>query len=118
MVEGPVDPRGARGVVHDEQHAIEGEAVDDGVQVALLVGEGVVVRRWLVRLAPTEEIEGHDVASLQVWNETVVEVVVVGEAVHQHDRRAIAGLLTNVDAVRASSDEAIAKSTPPGRRPR
>jgi hypothetical protein len=39
------------------------------------------------------------VASSQVGNEPVVEVVVVWKAVHQHDRRAVARLLPNVDAV-------------------
>jgi hypothetical protein len=48
MVERPVDPCGSRGVVHDKEHAIKAEIVDDGLEIALLVGEGVVVLGWLV----------------------------------------------------------------------
>lgn len=107
MVQGPVDPGRPRGVVHDEHHAIKPEAVDDRVQIALLVGEGVVVVRRLVRFSPAEKIERHDMTSSQVGDKPVVQMVVVRESVHQHDRWSVARLLPQMDAVTVSTDEPI-----------
>ena len=66
----------------------------DGVEIVLLVGERVLVVARLVGLTPAEEVEHDDVAVAQVRDEPVVQVVVVGEAVHEHDGRARAALLS------------------------
>ena len=50
-----------------------------------------VVGRF-VRVAPSEEVEEHHWAvACQVWEQLVVEVGVVGEAVQQHDRHSGTG---------------------------
>ena len=51
-----------------------------------------------------EEVEHDDVAAGQEGDEPVVEVMVVGIAVHQHDRGLGSWLLTGVDPVRAAFD--------------
>jgi hypothetical protein len=111
VVEGPVDRGGAGGVVRHEHHPFQAEAGHDSVEVARLVGEGVVVISGLVRLAPTEEVEGHDVSFGQMRDQSVVEVVVVGEAVHQHDGGSLAGLFSCVQAVLAPFDPAVLEAS-------
>jgi hypothetical protein len=82
--------------VRDQHHALQPETGDDRVEVDDLVGEGVVVVGRLVRLALSEEVEHHDVPPGEMGNQAIVEVVVVGEAVHQHDGGSLAALLPHV----------------------
>src|SRR5438034_2911491 len=65
MLNRPVDPGRAGGVVHDEEDPIESETGDHGIEIALLVLERVVVPLRLVRVSPTEEVEHDDVAAAQ-----------------------------------------------------
>src|SRR5215471_13327108 len=51
----------------------------------------------LVRCSPTEEVEGDDLATMQGWNEAIVDVHIVGKAVHQDECRARSCVMANVD---------------------
>ena len=80
MVEGPVERGGPRRVMRHEDDPIEVEGSDDGLEILPLLGERVAVLLGLVRLARAKEVERHHVASLEVRDEEVVEVVVVGDS--------------------------------------
>jgi hypothetical protein len=84
---------------------------DDGVEVVGLVGEGVGVIGRFVGFAPTEEVEHDNVTALQMRDQPVVQVVVIGKAVEQHDGRSSSGLLAGMDPMRTSFD-----ADGPGRR--
>jgi hypothetical protein len=87
------------------QHQLTGAEVlvhraRDGRQVACLVSGGIWVAGRFVRVAPAEEVEEHHWAvASQVWEQPVVEVGVVGEAVHQHDRHSRTGYHLGIQLV-------------------
>lgn len=117
MIQRPVDGGGAGRVVGHEQHASQPQTGHDRVEVAELVGERVIVVAGLVRLAPAQEVEHHQVPPAQVRDQPVVEMVVIGEAVHQHDGWLLTGLLPDVEAVATTLDPALLESVGPlGRR--
>jgi hypothetical protein len=93
-----------------EDDPVEVEAGDDGVEVLPLVGERVIVVPGLVRFAPAEEIERHDGASLDVRHQAVIEVVVVGKAVHQDDRGSGAVLFSDEDAMLGAPNPEVCES--------
>src|SRR5262249_25653092 len=71
----------------------------DRVQVAGLT-RCVRVAGRLVGLASPQEIErDHPSQRAQPWNESIVQLEVVGDAVHQHDRGLLAPVIPNVQAV-------------------
>src|SRR6516225_7836146 len=98
----PVPSRwpGARGVVRDEDDLPEPQLGDDGVEVTDLIVGGVRVAGRLIRPAPPEKIKQHDAARRrQVRRQTVVEVYVVREPVHENDRRFRSRVVSDVDPV-------------------
>jgi hypothetical protein len=98
---------GAGGVVSDQHHRAESEVLDDGVEVAGLVGGGVGVAAWLVRGAPAEEVEAHHPAPGELGDQPVVQVQVVGEPVQQHDCRLLARIVAGVQPVEAARDAVL-----------
>jgi hypothetical protein len=115
MLEGPVDRRWAGGVVGDQHHRTELQVLDDGVEVAGLVGGGVGVAGGLVGGSPAEEVEDHQPAAGEPGQQPVVEVQVVGEPVQQDDRRFLARILAGVDVVPAARDVVLPVGGPAGR---
>src|SRR5829696_6037393 len=101
MPQSPVDRWRPRGIVGDQYHALEAEVPYYRVEVPGLVVGGVGVALWLVRASPTEEVENHNPPPRQVWHQPVVEVQIVWEAVHQHDRGFLPRELPRVYAVLA-----------------
>ena len=99
--ERPVDRRRSGGVVGDQDDLVEPEPGDHGVEVAGLVVRGVRVAGRLVRFPPAEEVEGDHPVAGEEGQCPVVEVLVVGEAVHQHDRRRLARIVPDPDPVSA-----------------
>src|SRR5215475_12957487 len=72
----------------------------DGVEVTDLIVGGVWVAGRLIRTAPPEEIKQHDPARRrEVRRQTVVQVYVVREPMHENDRRFRAGVVSDVDPV-------------------
>jgi hypothetical protein len=103
VVEGPVDRRRTGRIVGDERDLIEPQMRDDGVQVAGLVRGGIRIARRLVGATPAEEIEGDDPArGVQPRHQPVVEVEVVGEAVHQDDGGFLARVVADIDPMLAA----------------
>src|SRR5262249_18364897 len=73
---------------------------DDGIQVTDLIVGGIRVASRLIRTAPPEKIKGDDSARRrEVRSQTVVEVQVVRESVHQNDRWFRPRLVPDVDPV-------------------
>src|SRR5215211_4873615 len=72
---------------------------DHGVEVPGLVVGGVWITLGLVRTSPAEEVEDDDPAARKVGNQPVVQVQIVREAVHQHERRFLTFVLPRVDEV-------------------
>src|SRR5262249_4245638 len=92
----------------DERDWPEPQLSDDGVPVTDLVGGGIRIAGRLIRTAPPEKVEGNDPARRrEVRNQAVVEVQVVGEPVHQHDRRFLARVVADVDAVSVPLHESL-----------
>ena len=81
--------------------------LEDRVEVAGLVAGGVGVAGGLVRGAPAQEVEGHQPASDELGHEPVVEVQVVGEAVHEHDRGLLTRILAGVQLVATARDPVL-----------
>ena len=79
-----------------QHHRGELQVRDDGVEVAGLVAGGVRVAGGLVGSSPAEEVERHHSSSDKLGHEPVVQVLVVREAVQQHDRRFLAGVVACV----------------------
>ena len=98
----------------DQHRRVELQVLDDGIQVAGLVGGGVGVASWLVGGAPAEEVEAHHPASGEFGHEPVVEVQVVGEPVHEHDRWFGARVVAGVQPVRAAGDMMLLVAGPAG----
>jgi hypothetical protein len=99
-----VDRGGAGRVVRDRDDGLQAERVDDGAEVAELLREIVDGAGGLVRLAEAEEVEADDAPARarEVGHELVVNVQVVGEAVHQHEGGTGARVVAHVQlAVRA-----------------
>jgi len=86
--------------------------IDDGVDVTYLVGGCIGVFRWLVGVAPAEEVERDDPARGKLGNEAIIEVQIVREAVQQHDRRLIARMVACAEMVLAERHTMLPVATP------
>src|SRR5262245_28232992 len=96
----PVNGWWTRGIVRDEEDLLEPQLGDDRIQVTDLIVGGVRIAGWLVRTAPPEKIEENDSAwRREVRYQTVVEVQVVREPVHEKDRRSRPRVVPDVDPV-------------------
>src|SRR5215475_11194907 len=72
----------------------------DGVEVTDLIVGGVWVAGRLIRTAPPEKIKSHDPARRrEVRRQTVVQMYVVRESVHENDRRFRPRVISDVDPV-------------------
>src|SRR5215217_6125596 len=87
---------------------IEPQLRDHGAQVPRLVVRGVGVTFRLVRPPPAEEVEDYDPPARKMRHQPVVEVQIVREAVHQHDRGFLASILPRVDPVASSHHRVFA----------
>src|SRR5215207_494270 len=96
----PVDRRRSRGVMSDKNDTIEPQVRYHGAQVASLVVRSVRVTFGLVRPTPTKKVEDYHPPARKMRHKPVVEVHIVREAVHQHDRGFLARILPRVDSVR------------------
>jgi hypothetical protein len=90
-----------------QYHRGELQMRDDGIEVAGLVAGRVRVAGWLVGAPPAEKVERHHSAPCKLGNEPVVQVLVVREAVQQHDRRLLAGVVACVQRMRAARNEVL-----------
>src|SRR5215212_9184658 len=92
----------------DKNDTIEPQVRDHGAQVPRLVVRSVGVALRLVRPSPAEEVEYYDPPTRQMRHKPVVEVQIVREAVHQHDRGFLARILPRVDPVATSRHRVFA----------
>src|SRR5512135_2415079 len=100
VVECPVNGGWARGVVRDEEDLLKPQLDDDGIQVTDLIGGGIRIAGWLIRTAPPKKIKENDSAwRREVRNQTIVEVYVVREPMHQNDRWFRARVVSDIDPV-------------------
>src|SRR5215204_3397551 len=82
--------------------AIKPQVRYHGAQVPRLVVRSVRVTFGLVRPPPAEEVEDYHPPARKMRHQPVVEVQIVREAVHQHDRRFLTRILPRVDPVASS----------------
>ena len=94
--------------MRDEDDLLEPQLGDDGIEVADLIGCGVGVSGGFVRCSPPEKIEGDDSTRGEIRNQTIVEVKVVREPVHQNDRRFLSRVFPDVDAMAIPLYESLA----------
>src|SRR5262245_32211887 len=100
MVECPVNRRRTRCVVRDEHDLFKPQLVNDRIYVADLIGGGIWITGRLIRTAPAKKIKQDDSAwRRKVRNQTVVEVQVVREPMHQDYRRFCSWIISDVDPV-------------------
>jgi hypothetical protein len=85
--------------VGDQDDLVQPELGDHGVEVAGLVLRGVGVAGRLVRFPPAEEVERDHAAAGEEGQCPVVEVLVVGESMHQDDRRRVTRIVPDPDPV-------------------
>ena len=83
--------------MRDEEDLLKPQLGDNGIQVTdLNPGGGIRIAGWLIRTAPPKKIKENDSAwRREVRNQTIVEVYVVREPMHQNDRRFCAGLVSD-----------------------
>src|SRR6266699_1243329 len=81
----------------DRDHLVNLQGSEHRLQFILLLLRGIGVLLFLVRSSPTEKVEGDDLATLQGWNEAIVDVQIVGKAVHQDECRTRSRVMANVD---------------------
>src|SRR5829696_3807808 len=86
----------------DKDDTFEPYVRDHGAQIPRLVVRSVRVALRLVRPPPAEEVEDNHPPSRKMRHKAVVEVQIVREAVHQHDRRFLTRILPRVDPVASS----------------
>jgi hypothetical protein len=104
--------------VPDQHGSYETPLRDNLIEFALLVVEGVGVVLWtgLVRSPPAEEVEQDEVTTAKMRDQTVVEVQVIGEPVHQNDGGFRAGILADVEAVESALHPLLGELLPAGSR--
>src|SRR6266568_4218539 len=83
MVEVPVNPHGARGVVGYRNYLLNLQGIEYRVQIPLLLFGGVGVVRRFVRSSPAQKVEGDHLAITQIRDQAIVDVQVIGETVHE-----------------------------------
>jgi hypothetical protein len=94
--------------VRDEDDLLEPQLGDDGIQVTDLVGSGIRIAGWFIRTAPPEKIKGNDsTRRREVRSQTIVEVQVVREPMHQDDRRFRTRVFSDVDPVSVPLHESL-----------
>ena len=73
---------------------------DDGIQVTDLIGSSLRIARGFIRSTPPKKIKGNDPTRWrEIRNQTVVEVYVVWEAMHQNDCWFLSRVFSDVDPV-------------------
>src|SRR6266849_2939722 len=97
MSKRPINGWWARSVVCDQHDLLEVQLLNDGVQVRRLIAGGVGIASGLLGCAPSEKIKRHDPARAgQPGEETIVEMQIVWEAMHQDDGRLLPWILTRI----------------------
>ena len=104
VIKSPVEHRRHTGVVRHEDDPAEVETLDYSIQILFLARESVGIVGRFARPSPAEEIEGHDLMPPEQWHDAVVQVVVVREAVAQHDRGAATGMNESGNSVTCAWD--------------
>src|SRR5690348_1772264 len=106
MVQRPVNGRWTRSVVGHQHHLLEVQLLDHGVEVPHLIGCGVGITSRFLRFSPAEKIKGHDPArGDQPGEETIVEMQIVWEAMHQDDGWLLPPIFTRVDVIGTALDD-------------
>jgi hypothetical protein len=84
--------------VRDEDYLPKPQLGDDGIQVTGLTGSGIRITGGFIRSTPPKKIKGNDSTRWrQIRRQTVVEVQVVREPMHQNDRRFLSRVFSDVD---------------------
>ena len=65
---------------HDLLHP---QGIKDRLQIPFLLFGGVGVVRWFIRSSPAQKVEGDDLTITQIRDQAIVDVQVIGEAVHE-----------------------------------
>ena len=83
------------------QHPLlEVQLLNDGVEVPHLIRCGVGIASRFIRFSPSEKIKGHDPArGDQPGEETIVEMQIVWEAMHQDDGRLLPWILARIHVI-------------------
>ena len=98
--ERPVDRRRTRGVVRDKDYLLKAQLGDDGIQVIDLTRRGVRKAKGFVRTTPPQKVEGNDPTRWrEIRKQTVVEMQIVREPMHQNDRRFLARVFADLDSI-------------------
>jgi hypothetical protein len=92
-----VDGDGAGGVVGDKCGVLDTEDVEDRGQLVLVVVNDEGAGFGPIRAAVAHEVEGHDAVRGEQATEPVVDPRVIGEAVHQHERRLSAWTVAHIE---------------------
>src|SRR6516164_8954205 len=106
MGQRPINGRWARSVVGEEHHLLQVQLLNHGVEVAHLIGCGVGIASRFLRVSPSEKIEGHDPArGAQPGEQTIVEMQIVWEAMHQDDGRLLPPILARIQVIGTALDD-------------
>jgi hypothetical protein len=65
-----------------------------------------MVQRFL-RSSPTQKVEGNDLVPMQIGDQPVVDVQVIGESVHEDHRRTSSGIAAGIDRTGSTRDSVL-----------
>src|SRR5215470_14458922 len=106
MSQRPINRRWAGSVVGYQHDLLKFELRNDGVEVPHLIGCGVGIASRFIRFSPSEKIKGHDPArGDQPGEETIVEMQIVWEAMHQDDGRLLPWILARIHVIGTALDD-------------
>jgi hypothetical protein len=86
--------------VGHQHYLLKVPLLNHGVEVPHLIGCGVGIASRILRFSPSEKIKGHDPArGDQPGEETIVEMQIVWEAMHQDDGRLLPWILARIQVI-------------------
>jgi hypothetical protein len=86
--------------VRDEDNFRKPQLNDHGIEVSDLIGSGIRIAEGFIRRAPAKKIKGNNSTRWrEIRKQTVVEMQIVREPVHQDDRRLFAWVFADADSM-------------------
>ncbi len=89
---------------HDLLHL---QVVEHRMQIPLLLFGGVGVVYRFIRSSPAQKVEGDDLAITQIRDQAIVDVQVIGEAVHEDECGTRPGIVACIDRRGSTQDSVL-----------
>src|SRR5712691_6380695 len=106
MSKSPINGWGARSIMGDKHDLVKFEVLNHGIEIPHLIGCGIRIPERLLRGSPPKKIKRDDTARRgEGRDKTVVEMQIIGKAMHQDDGRILPSGLSCREMIGTAFDD-------------